>query len=185
MFCFIWGNGFSIIKLSIYIIIFLECWQVLRRGFLLFDTLEKGHFFDFRSCFFSTPITLMSLDKRLSALLKVNLSNPASYSLSKMFLSFTKLPIWYRAFLQLSTILCKRQNFLLKYYFLLDYESGFSHFLLAILKNTIHLFSAQLLFKVGSVSYLLRCYARMFLEITAEEAGVCKMIFPCHFLDTL
>ena len=67
----------------------------------------------------------------------------------------------------------------------MDYESGFAHFLLAILKNTIHLFSAQLLFKVGSVSYLLRCYARMFFEITAEEAGVCKMIFPCHFLDAL
>ena len=47
------------------------------------------------------------------------------------------------------------------------------------------MFSAQLLFKVGSVSYLLRCYARMFLEITAEEAGVCKMIFPRHFLDAL
>lgn len=26
VFWFIWGSGFSIIKLSIYIIIFLECW---------------------------------------------------------------------------------------------------------------------------------------------------------------
>ena len=68
----------------------------------------EGTFLRLSKLFFSTPITLMSLDKRLSALLKVNLSNPASYSLFKMFLSFTKLPIWYRAFLQLSTILCKR-----------------------------------------------------------------------------
>ena len=63
----------------------------------------------------------------------------------------------------------------------------FCHFLLAILKITYICLANQPLgsFYFLFLSYLLRCYARMFLEITAEEAGVCKMIFPCHFLDAL